>query len=42
VLPPLGMHLVMGEQAALKMATSARNTDTGRTVFIQGVFDKPG
>lgn len=41
VLPPLGMHLVMGEHAALKMATSARNTDTGRIVFIQGVFDKP-
>jgi SAM-dependent methyltransferase len=42
VLPPLGMHLVMGEQAVLKMATSARNTDTGRIVFIQGVFDKAG
>jgi SAM-dependent methyltransferase len=40
-LPPLGMHLVMGEQAALKMSASARNTDTGRTVFIQGVFEKP-
>lgn len=38
--PPLGMHLVLGEQAATKMANSARNTDAGRTVFIQGVFDK--
>jgi len=38
---PLGMHLVMGDQAAVKMANSARNTDAGRTLFIQGVFDKP-
>lgn len=38
--PPLGMHLVLGDQAAAKMANSARNTDAGRTVFIQGVFDK--
>ncbi len=41
-LPPLGMHLVMGDQAALKMSTSARNTDAGRTVFIQGVFERQG
>jgi SAM-dependent methyltransferase len=40
--PPLGMHLVMGDQAALKMSTSARNTDAGRTVFIQGVFERQG
>lgn len=40
--PPLGMHLVLGEQAAVKMSNSGRNTDAGRTVFIQGVFDKPG
>lgn len=39
--PPLGMHLVLGDQAAVKMGNSARNTDTGRVVFIQGVFDKP-
>lgn len=39
--PPLGMHLVLGDQAGVKMANSARNTDAGRTVFIQGVFDKP-
>jgi SAM-dependent methyltransferase len=39
--PPLGMHLVLGDQAAVKMSNSARNTDTGRVVFIQGVFDKP-
>lgn len=39
--PPLGMHLVLGEQAAAKMSNSARNTDAGRVVFIQGVFDKP-
>ena len=41
-LPPLGMHLVLGEQAAVKMSNSGRNTDAGRTVFVQGVFDKPG
>ena len=39
--PPLGMHLVLGDQAAVKMANSARTTDEGRVVFIQGVFDKP-
>jgi len=39
--PPLGMHLVLGDQAAVKMSNSARNTDAGRTVFIQGVFEKP-
>ena len=33
--PPLGMHLVLGEQAAVKMSNSGRNTDAGRTVFIQ-------
>jgi SAM-dependent methyltransferase len=40
-LPPLGMHIVLGEQAVAKMANSARASDTGRVVFIQGVFDKP-
>lgn len=40
--PPLGMHLVLGDQAAVKMSNSARNTDAGRTVFVQGVFEKPG
>jgi len=39
--PPLGLHLVLGDQAAVKMSNSARNADTGRIVFIQGVFDKP-
>lgn len=39
--PPLGLHLVLGDQAAVKMSNSARNADTGRVVFIQGVFDKP-
>jgi SAM-dependent methyltransferase len=39
--PPLGLHLVMGEQAPARMANSARNADAGRIVFIQGVFDKP-
>lgn len=38
---PLGMHLVMGDHAAIKMGNSARNTDAGRIVFIQGMFDKP-
>ena len=42
VPPPLGMHLVLGEHAAVKMSNSGRNTDAGRTVFIQGVFDKLG
>ena len=41
-LPPLGMHLVLGDQAAVKMSNSARNTDAGRTVFVQGVFEKLG
>jgi SAM-dependent methyltransferase len=40
VTPPLGMHIVMGDQASAKMANSARNTDRGRVVFVQGVFDK--
>ena len=39
--PPLGMHLVLGEQASAKMSNSARNADAGRIVFIQGVFEKP-
>ena len=38
--PPLGMHLVLGEYAAVKMGNSARNAETGRIVYIQGVFDK--
>ena len=36
------MQLVLGEQAAVKMSNSGRNTDAGRTVFIQGVFHKRG
>ena len=39
--PPLGMHLVLGQQAALKMSNSARNADLGRIAYFQGVFDKP-
>ena len=39
--PPLGMHIVLGDQAAVKMSNSARNADTGRVAYIQGVFDKP-
>ena len=39
-LPPLGIHLVQGEQASVKQANSARNAETGRTVFIQGAFQK--
>ena len=41
VLPPLGMHLVLGEQAITKMANSGRNADAGRIVYVQGVFEKP-
>ena len=40
VLPPLGMHLVLGEQALAKMGNSARNADASRIVFVQGVFEK--
>lgn len=39
--PPLGMHLVLGDQAAVKMGNSARNADTGRIAYIQGVFERP-
>lgn len=41
-LPPLGMHLLMGETALQKMRNAARNIEEGRTHPIQVVCRKPG
>jgi len=38
---PLGIHLVLGEQAKDKMANSARNVEEGRITSVVGVFEKP-
>ena len=38
---PLGMHLVLGEQAQAKMANSARNAEEGRIGSVVGIFAKP-
>jgi len=38
---PLGIHLVLGEQAGAKMANSARNVEEGRILSVQGVYEKP-
>jgi SAM-dependent methyltransferase len=38
---PLGLHLVMGKEAATKRANSARNLLDGHTRFVQGLFAKP-
>lgn len=40
-LPPLGLHLLMGETALQKMRNSARNIEEGRTHPIQVVCRKP-
>ena len=40
-LPPLGLHLLMGETALHKMRNSARNIEEGRTHPIQVVCRKP-
>jgi SAM-dependent methyltransferase len=40
-LPPLGLHLLMGETAAQKMRNSARNIEEGRTHPIQLICRKP-
>jgi cyclopropane fatty-acyl-phospholipid synthase-like methyltransferase len=40
-LPPLGLHLLMGETALQKMRNSARNIEEGRTHPIQLVCRKP-
>jgi SAM-dependent methyltransferase len=41
-LPPLGIHLLMGETALQKMRNAARNIEEGRTHPIQVVCGKPG
>ena len=41
-LPPLGVHKLMGENAVLKMANSARNIEEGRTRPIEVICRKPG
>lgn len=40
-LPPLGIHLLMGETALLKMRNAARNIEEGRTHPIQVLCRKP-
>lgn len=40
-LPPLGMHLVLGEGHAEKRANSSRALRDGRIAYVQGVFLKP-
>ena len=40
-LPPLGMHLVMGEAFADKRRHSTQALRDGRIVFVQGLFSKP-
>lgn len=41
VLPPLGIHLLMGNTASQKTRNSARNIEEGRTCPIQVVCRKP-
>jgi SAM-dependent methyltransferase len=41
-LPPLGVHLLMGETALQKARNAARNIEEGRTHPIQVVCRKPG
>ncbi|HEX5766485.1 MAG TPA: class I SAM-dependent methyltransferase [Woeseiaceae bacterium] len=41
-LPPLGMHLLMGETAPQKMRNALRNIEEGRTHPIQVICRKPG
>lgn len=41
-LPPLGVHLLMGENAVLKMKNAARNIEEGRTRPIEVICRKPG
>lgn len=40
-LPPLGIHLLLGETALQKMRNAARNIEEGRTYPIQVVCRKP-
>ena len=39
-VPPLGMHLVLGERHAEKRANSSRALRDGRIAYVQGVFLK--
>jgi hypothetical protein len=41
-LPPLGVHLLMGENAVLKMKNAARNIEEGRTRPIEVICRKAG
>lgn len=41
-LPPLGVHLLMGDNAVLKMANAARNIEEGRTLPIEVICRKAG
>jgi hypothetical protein len=41
-LPPLGVHLLMGETALQKTRNAARNIEEGRTHPIQVICRKPG
>jgi SAM-dependent methyltransferase len=40
-LPPLGIHILMGETASQKMRNAARNIEEGRTHPIQLICRKP-
>lgn len=40
--PALGVHVLLGEQAAVKAANAARNIEEGRTHPIQVICRKPG
>jgi hypothetical protein len=41
-LPPLGVHILMGETALQKTRNAARNIEEGRTHPMQLVCRKPG
>ena len=41
-LPPLGIHILMGDTAAQKTKNAARNIEEGRTRPIQVICYKPG
>lgn len=39
--PPLGLHLLLGEEFGAMMRNAARNLEEGRTVVVQAVFARP-
>ena len=41
-LPPLGIHILLGESALLKARNAARNIEEGRTHPVQVICRKPG